>query len=315
MEARVSVSRAGSNRSRVAAAALGLASAWVFVCGAASAADPTKSQCIDANEAAQPLRQSGKLHAAEERLLVCVHPTCPGPVRDDCAQRLTELRAATPTLVFAVSDDAEDDLSAVRVTMDGQPFAATLDGTALPVDPGEHHFVFEAEGRMRQEKTLVLREGDKGRRERVVLMALAPAPEVPVSAPDVSTSAAPHAEQPSSPRNTRRAVGMALAGVGLAGAVVSTIFGIVAKSLYDHAANDECGPSAGFASRTACTQNGYNDGQTAHSQALGSTIGFIASAALVAGGATLYFTAPSVSVALTPTAAAGGAGLGLSGRW
>ncbi len=314
MEARVSVRRAGPGRSRFAAAAIGLACASVFVCGGARAAEPTKSQCIDANEAAQPLRQSGKLHAAEERLLVCVSPTCPGPVRDDCAQRLTELRAATPTVVFAVRDESEDDLSAVRVTMDGQPLVATLDGTAVPVDPGEHHFVFEADGRMKQEKTLILREGEKGRRERVVLVALAPVPEAPPAPPDMSASAGQHAEQPASPGKTRRAVGIALAGVGLAGVVVSSIFGIAAKSLYDHAANGECGIKVGFPPNV-CSQNGYNDGRTAHDQALGSTIGFIASAAFVAGGATLYFTAPSVSVAVTPTAAAGGAGLGVSGRW
>jgi len=114
---------------RVHALALALGCSGVLSGAAARAAEPTKDQCIDANEKAQGMRKSEKLHAAEQTLLICVSASCPGPVRDDCAQRLTELRSVIPTVVFVVKDDADQDLSDVSVTMDDQPLASKLDGT------------------------------------------------------------------------------------------------------------------------------------------------------------------------------------------
>jgi hypothetical protein len=65
-----------------------------------AAADPTKAQCIASNDHAQEFRQAGKLSKAREQLLICVAQSCPGPVREDCAQRLDELDKAMPTIVF-----------------------------------------------------------------------------------------------------------------------------------------------------------------------------------------------------------------------
>jgi hypothetical protein len=310
MEARVSLTRRG----------LGTISA-IAACGVivfappARAAEPTKTQCIDANEAAQPLRKSGKLRAAEERLLVCVRASCPPVVRDDCAQRLTEVRAAEPTVVFVVKDESEHDLSAVRVTMDGVELATKLDGTAIAVDPGEHLFVFEAEGRLKEARTLMLNEGDRGRQERIVLVSpvveTAAAPPPP-KAPEPESSAEP----PPPLGRRQRQVGIALGGVGLAGVVVSSIFGIAAKNLYNHALG-ECGIAASpHANANQCSPNGVTDGNAAHNFATGSTVGFIVSGALIAAGATVYFMAPKgVSVAVTPTVGANGAGVGIGGGW
>jgi hypothetical protein len=310
MEARVSLRRRGRGALSVIAALGALAFAHP-----ARAADPTKTQCIDANEAAQPLRKSGKLRAAEERLLVCVRTTCPPVVRDDCAQRLSEVRAAEPTVVFVVRDESDHDLTAVHVTMDGAELATKLDGTALAVDPGEHIFAFEAEGRLKETRTLMLNEGDKGRQERIVLVSPVvetATPPPPPKAPEPE----PSAEAPPPPGRTQRQVAIALGGVGLAGVVVSSIFGIAAKNLYDHAVSTECGSSVKFTSPTECLPNGITDSSAAHNYATGSTVGFIVSGALIAAGATLYFMAPKgVSVTVAPTVGAGGAGVGLAGGW
>src|SRR5450432_2123164 len=134
----------------------------------ARSAEPTKQQCVDANDAAQDLRQSGKLRQARERLALCASASCPAIVREDCAQRLGEVDAAMPTIVFEAKDAAGNALPAVAVTMDGQPFAEKLDGKPLQLDPGEHRFVFNAQGLPSTEKTLVVREGDKARHEHVV---------------------------------------------------------------------------------------------------------------------------------------------------
>jgi hypothetical protein len=294
-------------------AALGgaLTCAGVLLAAPARAADPTKDQCIDANETAQGLRKNEKLRDAEQRLLVCVSASCPGPVRDDCAQRLTELRAVIPTVVFSVKDDADQDLSDVRVTMDDQPLANKLDGTAIAIDPGPHHFVFESAGRQKEERALVIREGEKDRHERVVLVAspavataAAPAP-VPEAAPRPGVEPEP----PAKDGKSQRIAGVVVGGVGVAGVVVGSVFGIVSKSTYNHALT-ECPKAPGD-----CIQQGVDDGKSAHTQATVSTVAFIAGGVLIGGGALLYFTAPKAGVTVSPTVGLRSAGLGVNGSW
>jgi hypothetical protein len=294
-------------------AALGgaLACGGVLLAAPARAADPTKDQCIDANETAQGLRKNEKLRDAEQRLLVCVSASCPGPVRDDCAQRLTELRAVIPTVVFSVKDDADQDLSDVRVTMDDQPLANKLDGTAIAIDPGPHHFVFESAGRQKEERALVIREGEKDRHERIVLVAapavgtaVAPAP-VPEAAPPPSVESEP----PAKDGKSQRIAGVVVGGVGVAGVVVGSIFGIVSKSTYNHALT-ECPRAPGD-----CLQTGVDDGKSAHTQATVSTVAFIAGGVLIGGGALLYFTAPRAGVTVSPTVGLRSAGVGVNGSW
>ena len=281
--------------------------AWLTSSAAALAAEPTKDECIDANETAQSLRKADHLREAEQRLLVCVAASCPGPVRDDCAQRLTEVRSVTPTIVFIVKDDADQDLGAVRVTMDGAPLVDKLDGTAIALNPGQHHFVFEAEGRTKEERDMLVREGEKDRHERVVLVALAvaaPAPETPPVSPELAPAADGH---------TQRIAGIAVGAAGAVGIVIGSVFGLVANSTYTHAFKTECGSNA-----TACdrSQSGPADGQSASSQATVSTVAFVAGGALLGGGALLYFTAPKgPSVTVAPAVGVGTAGLSVRGRW
>lgn len=283
-----------------------------------AAADATKDECIAANESAQDLRQAGRLREAREKLTVCVAPSCPKLLRADCAQRMGELDAAIPEVVFEVKDGVGNDLSAVRVTMDGQPFAERLDGRALPANPGEHRFEFEADGLSKTEKTLVLREGEKNRHERVVLgklhpeavsVAAARASEGPPG-PQVST------EEAASHGSVERVAGIALGGAGVVGLVVGSVLGVVSKSTYDHALSSECGTAVGFADPKTCTQAGYNDVQSAHGQATAATVGFVAGAALFGGGAYLYFAAPKGDdVTVGPTVGAGSVGLTVRGKW
>jgi hypothetical protein len=106
---------------------------------------------VAANEAAQTLRQSGKLDAARQQLRACVAAACPAVLRDDCAQRLDELQRAQPTVVFDVKDAAGHDVATVRVSVDGRLVAERVDGTAMPLDPGEHEVRFDAAPAAREE--------------------------------------------------------------------------------------------------------------------------------------------------------------------
>jgi hypothetical protein len=305
--------RPGPVSARVTSAwfATTLGCASLVLAGQAAAAESTKDQCIDANETSQTLRKSEKLHDAEQRLLVCVSASCPGPVRDDCAQRLTEVRAVTPTVVFVVKDDADQDLTAVHVTIDGQTLTDRLDGVAIPIDPGAHRFTFSAAGRAKEERALVIREGEKDRHERVVLVSAGTPPVAAAAAPPVPEAAPTAVEAPAKDGKAQRIAGVAVGGVGVVGLVVGSVLGFGAHSKYTNALNNECKNGQS----NACTQPGVDDGKSAHSEAAASTIVFAVSAAFVAGGALLYFTAPKAGVTVAPTVGWQSAGVALGGRW
>ncbi len=291
---------------RLAAA---FACAGVLLGGRAHAAEPTKDQCIDANETAQGLRKNEKLRDAEQRLMVCVSASCPGPVREDCAQRLTELRSLIPTIVFSVKDDADQDLSDVQVTMDDQPLTSKVDGTAIAIDPGPHHFVFEAAGRRKEERALVVREGEKDRHERIVLVAQGTA--TPVAAPAAESAPPASVEAPAKDGKTQRTAGFVVGGVGAAGLIVGGVFGIVSKSTYNGAVGT-CTPST--SPPTGCSPGGLSDRDKASTQAAVSTVAFIAGGALLATGAVLVFTAPR-GVTVSPTVGLRSAGVGVNGSF
>jgi len=290
---------------------------WVLLSpSAVLAGGPTKEACVAANEAAQDLRQAGKLREARQKLLVCVSDACPGPVREDCVQRLNDVNTAMPTIVFEVKDPSGNDVSAARVSMDGQPLVDRVTGSAVSIDPGEHRFAFdEANGLSHAEQTVVVREGDHERRIRVVLQAVRTATatgaiSTPTEGPQPETPASVNAGS-TSVGGTQRLIGLVLGGTGVAGLVVGGIFGLVSKSTYDYAFRTEC-----HGTTNGCSTKGEEDGQTAHTQAVVSTVGFIAGGVLLAGGAVLYFTAPSGdSVAVAPAIGSDGAGLALRGRW
>jgi hypothetical protein len=277
-----------------------------FVTLPAAAADPTKAQCIAANDHAQEFRQAGKLSKAREQLLMCVAQSCPGPVREDCAQRLDELDKAMPTIVFAAKDAAGNDLVDVKVTIDGAPLADRLDGSSLKVDPGPHVFVFMWEGHPSVTKKLVLAEHEQARRE-VVVFGHAEMPHVESASP----ATAPVAAASGSSGIDRKTIAFAVGGVGVAGLIVGSIFGAVASSKWS-AAKSDCG--------AGCGPNAPAQGEkgAAQSDAIASTVAFVIGGVLVAGGIALYVTAPAnvtsgTGIRLTPAIGAGGGGLMLQG--
>ena len=119
------------------------------------------------------------------------------------------------------------------------------------------------------------------------------------------------AEADSDEGDTARTVGVVLMGVGAAGLVVGSVFGIDALQK-DKDAVDACGED------TSCpTKDGENLSNEAQDAALVSTIGFIAGGGALVAGAILYFTAPDGTetgrVQVSPVA--GGAHLSFSGRF
>ena len=263
---------------------------------AARAVEPTKLACIAANDTGQSLRRAGRLHEAREQFALCGSASCPLLVRDDCAQRLTEIDRVTPSLIFEAGDGAGAALVAVSVTLDGRRVADKLDGAPIQVDPGEHHVVFETDGVPSVEKTVVVHEGDRGVHVHVVL-AQAVTPVAPTAPPSAEVF-------------PQRTVAIATGGAGVVGLVLGSVLGLTSKSKYDHALQTECGNNP-----NACSPQGIQDGQSAHGQATASTVAFVAGGALLGAGAVLWFTAPKAGVSVGTTVGAGGGRIVATGAW
>jgi hypothetical protein len=266
----------------------------------AYAADPTKEECIASSERGQELRSATKLSDARAQFGICVAASCPGPIREDCVQRLDEIATAMPSIIFQVKDSAGNDVPGVTIMMDGQPLAASA-GTAMEVDPGEHAFTFEAQRKPKIETRLILVEGAKERREVVILDRAG-------AAPTASTPSPPPGETP-----TRWAHPPTLAwvafGVGGAGLTLGVIAGLVAGGKHS-TLEGECNNTAG-----TCTPAYANELDSFHTWRTLSTAGYIVGVLGVAGGAVLWFTAPKAPSTMTAHVWLGPASAGVAGRF
>lgn len=263
--------------------------------------------CIAASEQGLALRRAGKLHEALAQLAACAAPSCPDEVKTECANRIADVKAAMPTLILAATDGAGNDLRDVKVSLDGAVLVSSLDGRPVAVDPGSHALRFEQTGQPPVEKTLVLREGEKDRRESVVIGP-------PPPPPPVATAAAPEAPPQPSWWTTQRTLAVVGAGLGVAGLAVGGVFGAFALSDKNQE-HDNCS-SSGCPNQPQAKA----DYDTGNQNATVSTVAFIAGGAFLAAGAVLFFTArdpaappTSGSLYLAPSTTGRGPGLVLGG--
>jgi len=190
----------------------GLASADDMSPGLASADDP-KTACIDASEEGQVLRDQGKLLEARERFLTCSAEACPKIVRVDCASWLEKLEEQIPSVVFSARDPKGQDISDVRVELDGKPLLERLDGKSVQLNPGEHQLRYVWAKAAPIEQRIILREGERHRALEVRFRA----PPAPIKV-----------ENPSIPASF-----WILGALGIGGAGAFAGLGIVAKNEAD----------------------------------------------------------------------------------
>jgi hypothetical protein len=279
----------------------------------ASAADPKMSECLSANEGAIKLRGEHKLRQAREQALVCAASSCPGEVRDACQKRVTELTTAIPTVVFVAKDGAGHDLVSVDVSMDGAPIGNHLDGTPIPVDPGQHTFTFKVAGQPPLEQSFVISEGQKDRRETITVgVAGTGALTSPMSSGlpsaagglPVSSAERPVVEQvpvSGSHGGGQRVAGIVVGAVGVVGLGLGAAFGGIAASDWSNAKAYCNGMTA------SCTTNpsspGLQDEHSASTMAALSTASSIAGGVLAAAGILVIVTAPRTSSSDVPPSA------------
>ncbi len=237
--------------------------------------------CLAASSKAQDLRDAHKLRATKSQLQICAAPSCPKVVREDCATWLGEVDRALPTIKVTAIDDAGAPLVNVKVWLDGKVVASKID-ESIPADPGTHHLHFEGTTGGTSNTTVSLTEGEKDKQLSIVLSRPADATAAPVDeAPDDDLPAPTHA-------SPLRTVGFVTLGVGAAGLVVGAIFGGLALASKG-SANCDAGLCDAEPLRAAKTQ------------ALVSTIGFVAGGVLAAAGLTLVLVAPKASPAAATT--------------
>jgi hypothetical protein len=195
-----------------------------------------------------------------------------GPAADLARERRAALLPRVAYLAVVVPEGAA--LPGLEISRDGEKIAEGKWATPMPVDPGEHEIVATAPGRRRwtTKETVT----DAGGTLRVTL---------PVLAEEVSVAAQGEAHGQARIGN-QRIVALASGGLGVLGVVAGTAFGVDAmekKSDYKAhvGSNGQCVDAA--------CQTLSHDAFVAGTW---STISFVASGALLATGAVLWFTAP-----------------------
>ncbi len=175
----------------------------------------------------------------------------------------------------------------------------------MAIDPGEHRFVFKSENGANAERTFVVREGEKDRREQIVLTTAT----APIA---TERGAAPVAERSTFALDRIPTVAYVVAGVGVVGLVVGIGTGIAATSKHSALEGEGCPASGGTCPPTAS----QSDLDSFHSLKIWSTVGYVIGAAGIVGGVALWLIAPKGTATETKTSVWIGPGsVGLTGKF
>lgn len=225
-------------------------------------------------------------------------------------EQLAALDKRMPKLIIRLAPGAPE---GTNVSRDGTELGAVSLGVALPANPGKHVVVAKADGYAQKRFEVVLAEGAQQ------AIDVAPGYKVASPAPQALAQGLPGAE-PSPPAGgatvstwtARKTIGVVLAGAGLVGVGVGSVFGLMAIGKNnDSNANGLC-------DSTGCDPTGKQLRYDARSYATISTIAFGAGLAALAGGVVLWATAPAASpqaARVEMAVGAGNGGVAVSGVW
>lgn len=215
-------------------------------------------------------------------------------------------------LTVALAADAS--VPGLEVERDGVVVSTSLLGFATPLDGGSHTIRATAPGKKTFEQTVQL-ENQKANvtvtipkledvsaatRTPVPTPTLTPTPNVTPNVtptPDLTPDLTP-TPVATNPGNGQRIGGIVLIGAGVAGVAIGSIFGVMAGSDW-HASNTD---GKCDANSTRCFDpSGPGLRQSAQTEALVSTLGFVIGGVAIAGGVVALFTAPKAHAALAKT--------------
>ena len=164
--------------------------------------------------------------------------------------------------------------------LDGNSLDPAVLGTGVPVDPGKHAIDAKAKGKKPFSTTVDV--SDRVRTPSVEIPALEAEPE---AAAPVNPPGGDKTPEESNTGSTQRIAGIAVMAGGVIGVGIGVVFGLRTSSTWSDAKSHCTG--------TECDRTGVQLAADAKNAGTVSTITFIAGGALLAGGAALYFTAPS----------------------
>jgi hypothetical protein len=193
---------------------------------------------------------------------------------------------------LTVSVPKENQVPDLRLELDGHDLPLSLQGTAIPVDGGEHTLLAEAPGH--QPFRIQVGVTDPAGSVTVPIPRLTPAPVVPETPAQPAAEPAPApVDQPTDEgaegSSLKPILGLALAGAGLVSLGAGVYFGLEAKDTDDEA--EELCPR----SRECENQEGLELTEDAQSEALTANILYGVGGAAIIAGAILYFTADDSS--------------------
>jgi hypothetical protein len=279
-------------RPGLAFVALPVLAAMLFTSAPAAADDPTKEECVAANESAQDLQGAGKLVAARSQLLTCAARACPRAVRQDCTDRLHDVEKALPTIVLTPRDARGGRVNDASLAIDGVPRTEALDGTPLFVDPGQHTFAISAPGRPPAVVRLSLNQGDHARAD-AVFRATPPAVAARAATPAEASAGAARAVNEPSPGSPTSAshpyvrwIAWSAIGAGVVGLAFGSVSGIVA--LREHSRVAQACPDPDI----KCPADSGADIASMDVNAVVSDLGFIAAGLGIGVGAALLLFYP-----------------------
>lgn len=172
-----------------------------------------------------------------------------------------------------------------RISRDGVAVDRAVLGTPIPVDPGSHVLEAVAPGKKKWSVVIDVRPGSQ-------LSVVIPALEADSSGQFTRNDGPANRDDAASSSgsgSTQRIFALGVAGIGVAGLVVGSIFGLQAKSDWADAKPRCTNYPHG------CNSEGIALGEEADSAATISTLSFAVGVAGLAGGAALWLTAPSAA--------------------
>jgi serine/threonine-protein kinase len=208
--------------------------------------------------------------------------------------RAAALKPRVPMVVFVVEREVEG----LELRRDGALVPHQAWGTPLPADAGELVVMAQAPGHQHWEASITVPRST-AEPLPIRVPALAPLNVAPAQA--ASPESAPTSEAASSTPagddegSSQRTVGLLVGGVGLVALVTSGVLTIVAAGK-NSSSKDNCQPGA----PNQCSPAGVADRDDAKNLADVATVAGIAGGVVLAGGAAIYFTAPSGPESSTP---------------
>jgi tetratricopeptide (TPR) repeat protein len=234
--------------------------------------------------------------------------------KDNREPKIHELVVAlepnVPRLTIKLPTGAPAD---VKVTLDNRP-VDTL-GEPFVIDPGPHTIEWTVKGNPKKSKVVAV---DRGGESEVTLDFAKVAPTPPTGGETTGDQIGEdkvEPPKPTPPGRNQRLGGIALAGGGVLAIGISSYLALSAKSKYDDALEMYCGGV-----KTSCDMTGLEVTHDARSTANTATVVFLVGAAMVGGGAALYFLAPKGGTEeqsafyLTPSVRPDGVGVVFGGK-